>query len=156
MRIQKVSDIGKKFLAKEEGERLKAYLCAAKVWTISVGCTYYEDGTRVKKGDVITKERSDQLYTRILAGYEHHVDMVTRDDINQNQFDMLVSLCFNIGKNAFQNSTILRTVNKNPNDPKIAKHFESWKMVDGKPNEALLNRRKREATRYFLPVNQTL
>lgn len=153
MRIQKMSDIGKKFLAKEEGERLVAYKCSAGVWTISVGCTYYEDGRRVKQGDMITKERSDQLFTRILSAYEHHVDMVTRDDINQNQFDMLVSLCFNIGMGAFQNSSLLRAVNKNPNDPAIAKHFQSWRFANGKENKSLLNRRLREAKRYFLPVN---
>ena len=48
-----------------EGLKLTAYLCPAKVWTIGYGNTFYENGTKVKQGDKITKERADQLFINI-------------------------------------------------------------------------------------------
>jgi lysozyme len=152
MRIQKMSSKGREFLTREEGGHyLKAYRCQANIPTISVGCTYYEDGTRVKMGDSITLERSEKLFQNVLSGFEQHVDNVTRDDINQNQFDALVSLCFNIGMDAFRKSTLLALVNVNPNNPDIAKQFAAWRSANGAVSKGLVNRRKRESALYFLP-----
>jgi len=44
-----------------EGLELKAYKRKGDVWTIGYGSTYYEDNTRIKPGDVITKERAESL-----------------------------------------------------------------------------------------------
>jgi lysozyme len=95
----------------------------------------------------ITEFRALQLFKNVLKTYELAVYSSTRDDINQNQFDSLVSLAFNIGTGAFKKSTLLKKVNANPNDPTIGAAFEMWKNAGGKP--ILLNRRKREYQLYI-------
>lgn len=148
MEIKEVSPNGLKLISKEEGMVLKPYKCSAGVPTIGIGSTYYEDGTKVKMTDpAITEFRALQLFKNVLKTYELAVYSSTRDDINQNQFDSLVSLAFNIGTGAFKKSTLLKKVNANPNDPTIGVAFEMWKNAGGKP--ILLNRRKREYQLYI-------
>ena len=148
MEIKSVSSKGLKFIAKEEGCVLKPYKDSIGIPTIGVGCTYYENGERVKMTDSpITEARALQLFKNLLKTYEMCVYAHTRDDINQNQFDALVSLCFNIGTGAFNKSTLVKKVNANPNDPTIGAAFEMWKNAGGKP--ILLNRRKREYQLYL-------
>ncbi len=143
--IKSMDAVGIEFLGNEEGLRLSAYRDIVNIPTIGFGNTYYEDGTRVKMTDPpITKERAIGLFKTILKHYETAVWSVTRDDITQNQFSALCSLAYNIGVNAFKNSTVVKRVNKNPNDIKIADAFKMWK----KP-AVLLARRKREVDLYF-------
>jgi lysozyme len=148
MEIKKVSKKGLEFIAKEEGLVLKPYKCSAGVPTIGIGSTYYENGERVKMTDSpITEARALELFKNVLKTYELCVYSHTRDDINQNQFDALVSICFNIGTGALNKSTLIKRVNANPNDPAIGAAFEMWKNAGGKP--ILLNRRKREYQLYL-------
>lgn len=147
MEIKKMSESGLKFLIKEEGMKLSPYKDSVGVATIGVGCTYYENGKKVEMSDKpISEFRAQELFRNLLDHYELTVYSSTRDDINQNQFDALVSLCFNIGPSAFKKSTLLSKVNKNPNDPSIGLAFEMWKNAGGKP--ILLQRRKREYKLY--------
>ncbi|MFT3749306.1 MAG: lysozyme [Agriterribacter sp.] len=146
--IQHLSKNGLAFIGKEEGCILKPYLDSVGVPTIGYGNTYYENGVRVKMSDLpISKDRALSLFLNTLSFYEKTVWSSTRDDINQNQFDALVSLTYNIGVNGFKNSTVLKLVNKNPSDPKITEAFKLWKNAGGKP--VLLQRRIREAILYF-------
>lgn len=146
--IKKTSRVGLDFIAQEEGLRLKPYKCSAGVPTIGIGSTYYEDGSKVKMTDApITRERAYILFENVLKHYEMCVYTCTRDDINQNQFDALVSLAFNIGTNAFKKSTLVKRVNKDPKGADIEGAFLMWKNAGGKP--ILLNRRKREYALYI-------
>jgi lysozyme len=136
---------GLDFLVNEEGLILHPYKDSKGIPTIGVGCTYYEDGTRVKMTDPpITKERAYSLFKNILKNYETAVWSVTRDDINQNQFNALVSICYNIGVQGFKGSTLLKRVNDKSDEPSIISAFRMWR----KPPE-LLPRRIREAKLYF-------
>lgn len=146
--IKQMDDHGIDFLINEEGLILHPYKDSVGIPTIGVGCTYYENGQRVTMGDPpITKERAIQLFRNLLKNYERTVWSITRDDITQNMFNALTSLCFNIGVAAFKGSTVVRLVNVNPKDPGISKAFEMWRNAGGKP--ILLARRKREAKLYF-------
>jgi lysozyme len=151
MEIKKVSKKGLDFIAHEEGGYyLSPYLDIVKVATISAGCTFYEDGTKVKITDhKITLERAKELFSNLIKQYELAVYSRTRDDINQNQFDALTSLCYNIGVSAFGKSTLLIKVNKNPNNPDIANEFAKWRMAGGQVIRGLQLRRTREAQYYF-------
>lgn len=146
--IKTMDKKGIDFLSVEEGLRLKPYPDSKGIPTIGIGCTYYENGTRVKLTDPpITKERALNLFQNIRDYYEKTVWSVTRDDITQNQFNALVSICYNIGVAGFKGSTLLKRVNKNPNDPSITEAFKMWRNSGGKP--ILLGRRIREAKLYF-------
>jgi len=145
MEIKSMDQAGINFLVGEEGIVLHPYLDSVGIPTIGVGCTYYEDGNRVTMRDSsISKDRAISLFKNVLKNYEQTVWSLTRDDINQNQFNALVSICYNIGVNGFKNSTLLRLVNKNPKDPAIVDAFRMWR----KP-AVLLPRRNREAKLYF-------
>src|SRR5690606_21962893 len=143
----KLSNKGYEFLGKEEGLRLTAYQDSVGVWTIGYGSTFYEDGTKVKQGDRITKERAMELFRSIVKRFEDGVNSTITRELNANQFDALVSLAYNIGVAAFSRSTVAKRVNANPCDPSIREAFEMWRNAGGKP--ILLNRRKREADLYF-------
>ncbi len=146
--IKAMSEKGISFLINEEGLRLKPYLDSVHIPTIGIGNTFYENGIRVTMKDkAITKERAKSLFRTVLHAYEKAVWSNTVDTINQNQFDALTSLCYNIGIQSFKGSTVLRRVNVNQNDVLIIKAFEMWKFAGDKP--VLLARRKREAELYF-------
>jgi len=133
-----------------EGFRAKPYLCSAGVATIGYGSTYYENGVRVKLSDPpITEEWADLLLRKTLQHYELSVDVMTRDDISQNQFNALVSFAYNVGVTNFKNSTLLKRVNANPNDPDIKIQFARWIRAEGKIIKGLVKRRAIEANLYF-------
>lgn len=144
----KLSDKGLAFIAKEEGLRLKAYQDSVGVWTIGYGSTRYEDGSKVRMGDTITRQRAENLFRNTLKVYENGVNGAIKRAINQNQFDALVSLCYNIGVAGFSRSTVARKVNADPCDTYIRHAFEMWRNA-GTHKGILLDRRKREADLYF-------
>jgi lysozyme len=152
MKITKISNKGLELIKKYEGFRSKPYLCPAGVCTIGFGSTYYEDGTKVKLTDPpITEDRATKLLVALLVSFEKAVDSYMRDDITQHQFDALVAFAYNVGTNALKNSSLLRKVNANPNNPTIKDEFLKWVHGGGKVLPGLVKRRQDEATLYFTP-----
>lgn len=150
MKITKIDANGIKLITDWEGLKLKPYLCSANVPTIGYGSTRYENGTKVKLTDApITKERAVQLFKNTILSYERDVDAFVRDDINQNQFNALVSFAYNLGSTALKNSTLLKRVNSNPNNPLIANEFRKWIYAEKKIVKGLQNRRNAEVKVYF-------
>ena len=150
MKITKISNLGLELIKKYEGFKAKAYLCPANVITIGYGSTYYEDGTKVKLTDSpITQERATELLEALLVSYERSVDSYCVDTINQNQFDALCSFAYNCGVGNLKSSTLLKKVNKNPNDPTIKDEFLKWNKGGGKVLTGLTKRRIEEAQLYF-------
>jgi lysozyme len=149
----KITNLDRKgldFIAKHEGGyKLVAYKCPAGVWTISAGVTFYPNGTKVKAGDSLNLEEAITLFKTIVNHFEKTVDSYTRDDINQNQFNALVSFAYNIGLGGLKSSTLLKKVNANPADPSIAKEFAKWNKANGKVLPGLVKRRLEEANIYF-------
>lgn len=149
-KITKIDKVGIDLITKFEGLKLKPYLCSAKVPTIGFGSTRYENGVKVKLSDPeITKERAIQLFANTLTQYEEAVDDYTTDKVNQNQFNALVSFCYNVGANALKNSTLLKIVNTNVNSEKIKEQFLKWVKANGKTIQGLVNRRNAESELYY-------
>lgn len=147
----KLNQLGIKLMHKFEGCVLKAYLCPAKVWTIGYGNTYYEDGSKVKQGDVITQQRAEELFTNICnKDFVPKVKALLKKELNENQFSALVSFAYNVGIANLKTSTLLKMVNVNPNDPTIANQFMRWNKAAGKVLKGLTARREEEAKLYFL------
>ncbi len=99
--------------------------------------------------DTITLGEAIELLKHMLVSFEKYVDSYCRDDINQNQFDALVSFAYNLGPANLKNSTLLKKVNANPNDPTIKDEFLKWNKAAGKPLKGLTKRRESEANLYF-------
>lgn len=140
-----MSEAGLQFLMNNEGVILHPYLDSVGIPTIAVGNTFYEDGTKVKMTDpIITEKRAIELFKWSLKQFELTVYTMTRDDINQNQFDALVSFTFNIGQQAFKTSTLLKRINAKDTEKNIRDAFMIWR----KPKE-IIKRRQRECDLFF-------
>jgi len=150
MKITKVSQQGLNLIKKYEGFKSKPYLCPSSVPTIGFGSTYYEDGHKVKLTDPpITEQEATTLLMALLVSFEKAVDSYCRDDISQGNFDALVSFAYNCGTSALKSSTLLRLVNANPSNPKIADEFRKWNRGGGRVIPGLAKRREEEAKVYF-------
>lgn len=153
----KTNALGRELIQHFESLMLSAYQCSAKKWTIGYGNTFYEDGTPVKQGDKITKERAESLFTLILAKFEKEVASLLTRTVSDNQFAALVSFAYNVGSDidadtiaeGLGDSTLLKLVNRDPNDPRIADEFLKWNKAGGKVLAGLTRRRKSEAHLYF-------
>jgi lysozyme len=142
---------GLKIIKAYEGLRLSAYLCPAKVVTIGYGSTRYPDGRKVLMGEKLVNEAmATQLLLATLEPFESVVNK-SLPNLNQYQFDALVSLCYNIGGSAFGRSTLVRKAKVNANDPSIADEFMRWNKAGGKVLQGLTTRRAAEAKLYFTP-----
>jgi lysozyme len=138
------------FITKHEGLSLKPYLCPAKIPTIGYGNTYYSDGKKVTLLDKdITKQQAFDMFKEIANRFGKRVDALVTSNINQNQFNALVSFAYNVGTGNFHISTLLKKVNKNPNDFTIKAEFLKWNKAGGKVLNGLTNRRNEEADLYF-------
>lgn len=140
----KTSDKGIEFIIKEEGEVLHAYRCQAGVWTIGVGHT-----GGVTPDMKITKEQSRQLLKADLCRFEKAVNETIKHPLLQHQFDALASFAFNVGTQAFKNSTLAKKINANAPYNEIREQFLRWNKAGGKVLVGLTSRRKREAKLYY-------
>lgn len=137
-------------ITKFEGLKLKPYLCSAKIPTIGYGNTYYPDGKRVTLLDKdITKQQAFDMFKEVANRFAKRVDALVTSNINQNQFNALVSFAYNVGTGNFSSSTLLKKVNRNPNDLTIKDEFLRWNKAGGKVINGLTNRRNEEAILYF-------
>ena len=138
------------WLIKEfEGFEAKPYLDIAGVPTIGYGTTRYANGKKVSlKDPEISEKVATAHLMEDLVYFEQQVDAMT-NRITQNQFDALVSFSYNLGANALKGSTLLKKVNKNPNDKTIHQEFLRWVYAAGKKSKGLQNRRLKESMLYF-------
>lgn len=122
-----------------EGCKLEAYLCPANVWTIGYGHT-----SGVKPGDVITPDEADALLAKDLEEFEGYVDRMVTYELNQNQFDSLVSWTFNLGPSNLGKSTLLRKLNAGEIE-EVPAQIKRWNRAGGKVLAGLTRRREAEA-----------
>ena len=126
-----------------EGKALKAYDDGVGVWTIGFGTTIYPNRVRVKQGDTCTSEQAKFYMQSDLRKFEQAVNNAVIVSLNQNQFDALVSLAYNIGIGAFKDSTLLRMLNAG-DYYSAANQFDVWVKAGGNTMQGLVNRRKVE------------
>lgn len=144
-----------------EGCRLTAYKDPGSLdgtglpITIGFGSTMKKDGTRFKLGDNITMEQAEDLLRWEINNKAAVVDGLTSKCVlNQNMFDALVSLVFNIGAGNFANSTLLKKLRISPTDPTIPDEFLRWNKANKKVMLGLTRRRAAEAKVYTEPIMQ--
>ena len=149
-KITKISDKGVDLIKQFEGFSSKPYLCPAKICTIGYGATFYQNGKKITMADKpITEKEAIELLKFMLARFEQYVDSYCVDTLTQNQFDALVSFCYNVGPANLKASTLLKKVNANPNDETIREELKKWNKGGGKVLKGLTRRREAEANLYF-------
>ncbi|QCP49800.1 lysozyme [Trinickia violacea] len=148
-----MSDHGRSLLTQWEGYRNQAYDDGVGVLTIGVGhaLTPTEkssgaldiNGTPVPYAGGISDDQVQALLAYDLRKYEGALNDAIATDLTQNQFDALVSFCFNIGVNGFQSSSALSDVNNN-NLNAVPDDLRKWEKAGGVYNQGLANRRENE------------
>lgn len=148
----KASNNAVKLIAQFEGFESKPYICSGGVVTIGYGTTIYPSGVKVNMNDsVITKQQADEYLLNDINKFSNGVDLLVRSNINQNQFDALVSFAYNVGLGNLSNSTLLKLINVDPNNSLIKNEFIKWNKAKGKVLAGLTRRRNAEANLYFKP-----
>lgn len=137
-----------------EGMELKAYKCPAGVWTIGVGHTGTVHGQHVKRGMEISKELAEWLLEKDLASVESYLsNQPFAQRLKQKEFDSLVSFIFNVGKGAFETSTMRKKLCIGAPAEEVAAEFPKWVYgtINGKKEilAGLVARRERERERFL-------
>jgi lysozyme len=134
-------------IKKWEGFRSEAYLDPVGIPTIGYGTIRYPNRQKVQMGDIISEPEAEDLMKLECDEFAEVVNRVVAATLNQNQFDALVSFCYNVGAGAFQGSTLLKKLNAG-DFTGAAEQFLVWNQgtVNGvkKVIDGLTNRRKDE------------
>ena len=138
----KTSQKGIELIKLFEGCKLKSYKCPAGVWTIGYGSTYYLDGSKVLMGQKISQVEADMLMLKLLPKYEATVIKNIKVILNQNQFDALVSFCWNCGSS----KDLFKLINqKSTNEVIYDWWINNFVTGGGKLLPGLIKRRRKEA-----------
>lgn len=145
-----VSEFCRDFIASWEGYSEKAYLCPAGVLTIGYGHTQ-----GVRPGDRISPDHAKNLLASDLVTFGMQVGgNIGNAHTDQQEFDAMVSLAFNIGVGGFAGSTVLR-LHKKGDKAGAARAFRMWNKakIDGvlQPVLGLTRRRAAEEGLYLTP-----
>ena len=133
-----------------EGLKVKPYKCPAGIPTIGIGTTRYENGKPVTMGDpVITESRAWELLSNRLIGCESALKRFVTVELNQNEFDALVSFIYNVGEGNFANSTLLRMLNAGDDRDDVSAQLLRWNKANGVPLDGLTRRRQAERSLFL-------
>ena len=132
-----------------EGKRIDAkgmhiaYKDSVGIWTIGYGET---DPKIVAKGKITEKEAT-QLLTKKVVAIEKLIASLVKVEVSKNQKMALVCFIYNVGVNAFKNSTLLIVLNQG-NYEAVTAQIAKWNKgtINGKKVviAGLVNRRTEE------------
>lgn len=145
-RASHVSERGQAMIHQFESFRHDAYPdpgTGNEPWTIGYGSTVYPSGQPVRPGDRVTRAEGALIFAYDLQKFTRSVLQAVEVPLTQNQLDALVSLTYNIGKNAFRRSTLLKTLNRGDYQG-AADQFLVWRKAGGRVMQGLVNRRTAE------------
>lgn len=149
---RKISQAGIKLIKNFEGCRLTAYkpVPTEVYWTIGWG----HHGPDVKQGMTITQAQADAMLVKDLAKYEAYVNdreyVPITDKLNQNQFDALVSFCYNCGPGNLKKLCSGRSIEQ------IANSITAYNKAGGKVLNGLVRRREAELTLFNKKEEKTV
>lgn len=117
----KTSEDGLEKLKVREGCKLRAYLDTRGVPTIGVGHT----SPGLTLGMVWSPQQAMDALAKDVKRCEDAIALYCVTQLEQHQFDALVSFIFNVGVTAFAKSTMLRKINQGDMEG-AAKEFDRW------------------------------
>lgn len=114
------------------------------VLTIGWGHTNRVGTDRFNAGDVWSQQQCDEVFLRDMSRFENSVRSLVNVPLNQDQFDAIVSFCYNCGQGNLAQSTLLRKVNAR-DFAGAAEEFKKWVKGGGRVLKGLVRRRGYEA-----------
>ena len=128
-----------------EGKRNKAYQDTKGLWTIGVGHLIKPDEKHLIN-TVLTDDQVHDLLRHDLSWCDEAITSSVRAPLNQNQYDALYSLCFNIGADHFKQSEVVKHLNQNDYN-NAANAFMNWVTP-----VVLKPRREKERKLFLTPI----
>ena len=141
-----ISETGKNLIKSFEGLRLQAYKVheGEKYYTIGYG--HY--GADVSKNMVITERQANTLFDKDIQKYVNAVNNCKLAFTpNQNQFDALVSFCYNLGVNIMDDFIAMSS-------KQVANEMLLYVNSGGVRLEGLVKRREKEVELFNKPINE--
>lgn len=155
----KTSDAGIGLIKQFESFRADPYRDSVGLWTVGYG-------HKIEPGDAMTTVTEDEALQMLADDLKYSEGIINQHvacPLNQNQFDALASLVFNIGagkegvKDGFvtlrsgNESTLLKRLNAGQYEA-AAEQFDLWCHADGAEFDGLLARREKEKALFLTPV----
>lgn len=136
----KTSQPGLDLIKKFEGYRSEAYQDSVGVWTIGYGHT-----KNVTQGMKIDKAKAEEY---LKSDVKHVEDKLNSQNLrlNQNQFDALVSLFFNVGTGHLPK--FLPDLKADPDSASVPERMLKYVYAGGKVLSGLVRRREAEVQLY--------
>ena len=125
-----------------EGVRSRPYRCPAGLWTVGVG-HLIGDGKSLPESwnRTFSQEEIDKILKFDLRRFELGLTkLLPNIPLKQNEFDALVSFCFNLGLGCFQRSTIRQALLRGDKEAAMESLVKYCK-AGGKILKGLQNRR---------------
>lgn len=141
---KKLSEGGFKRLQKLEGFSATASR-PIKGDKLTVG---YGHTAAVKEGQTMTREQATAQLEKDVKPFEKAVSNAVKVPLTQKQYDALVHLAFNIGTEAFKNSTVVKRLNAGDMEGAKAA-WGRFVKAGGKTVKGLVNRREAEISDFF-------
>jgi lysozyme len=148
-----ISDHGLDLTTQWEGKRAQMYLDSAGNPSIGVGHLLTKGekdigqiniaGEIVNWNSGLSDMQIEDLLRQDMYSAQCTVNRVITEDVNQNQFDALCDLCFNIGGGAFADSHVVIYINSGQMDL-VPDAFRMWNRAGGQVIQGLVNRRENE------------
>lgn len=137
MAAMNISDQGIALIRSFEGCRLTAYKAVSTEKYYTIGWGHY--GADVRAGQSISQNEADALLLSDLQRFVKYTNTYTAQlQLNQNQFDALVSFCYNAGPGSLKKLVLGRTLKE------IADHITDYTKSGGKILKGLERRRQQE------------
>lgn len=135
-----ISEAGKAFTERREGRRNAPYRDSKGLWTVGVGHLLLPGEQR----RTLTDEEVDALYDIDILEREEVLNGLLKVDIDQQMYDALFDVMFNIGNAAFANSTLLGYVNAGRFEEACIEILQ-WSHAGDRIDDGLLLRRAKDA-----------
>lgn len=148
-----IGDQGKALFREWEGVVPHVYLDSGGAPTIGIGHLLTPSerssgklwlrGRPLDYHDGMSAEDCEALLEQDLEPVQRCVNGAVKVPLTQNQFDALVSFAFNVGNDAFLNSTLLKRLNAGRLD-EVPSELARWNRDNKRVVPGLVNRRNKE------------
>jgi lysozyme len=148
-----ISDRGKALFREWEGVVPHVYLDSGGAPTIGIGHLLTPSerssgklwlrGQAIRLADGMTADDCEALLEQDLEPVQRCVNSAVNVPLAQNQFDALISFAFNVGNDAFLNSTLLKRLNAGRLD-EVPAELARWNRDNNRVVPGMVNRRSKE------------
>lgn len=146
---RRIGAAGLSLVKQFEGYEPKWYPDPAHGWKVpTIGYGHTDSAGEPKyastKAIVLTEEQATEILRKDMQKYADAVSKAVKAPLTDNQFDALVSWCYNVGPGAVAKSTLVRKLNAG-DYASVPSELAKWNKAGGKTLKGLTRRRAAEA-----------